>query len=129
MFGFRVGESGQPEDFYKKTYLAALAQFPPSLKIYLRTWIADPEKVRELAAALPNPLYIEPKYNGEQLGLPYQAALGGRQYPPSGSYESYTTNPKHYSIIWQIRAHGTHPGFLLKLPGVCALHRAQLQVC
>jgi hypothetical protein len=111
MFGFRVGESGQPEDFYKKTYLAALTQFPPSLKIYLRTWIADPEKVRDLAASTKNPLYIEPKYNGEQLGLPYQAALGGRQYPPSGSYESYTNNPKSYSIIWQIRAHGTHRVF------------------
>jgi hypothetical protein len=111
MFGFRVGESGQPEDFYKKTYLAALAQFPPSLKIYLRTWIADPERVRDLAASIKNPLYIEPKYNGEQLGLPYQSALGGRQYPPSGSYESYTNNPKNYSIIWQIRAHGTHRVF------------------
>jgi hypothetical protein len=111
MFGFRVGESGQPEDFYKKTYLAALAQLPPSLKVYLRTWIADPQKVRELAASIKNPLYIEPKYNGEQLGLPYQAALGGRQYPPSGSYESYTNNPKNYSILWQIRAHGTHRVF------------------
>ena len=107
MFGFRVGESGQPEDFYKKTYLAALAELPPTLKIYLRTWIADPEKVRELAASVKNPIYIEPKYNGEQLGLPYQAALGGRQYPPSGSFENYTDQPRRYSILWQIRAHGT----------------------
>jgi hypothetical protein len=111
MFGFRVGESGQPEDFYKKTYLAALAELPPTLKVYLRTWIADPQKVRELAASAKNPLYIEPKYNGEHLGLPYQAALGGRRYPPSGSYENYTDNPKNYSIIWQIRAHGTHRVF------------------
>jgi hypothetical protein len=99
MFGFRVGESGQPEDFYKNTYLAALAELPPTLKIYLRTWIADPQKVRELAASTKNPLYIEPKYNGEQLGLPYQAALGGREYPPSGSYEDYTNKPRNYSII------------------------------
>jgi hypothetical protein len=111
MFGFRVGESGQPEDFYKNTYLAALAELPPTLKIYLRTWIADPQKVRELAASTKNPVYIEPKYNGEQLGLPYQAALGGREYPPSGSYEDYTDKPRNYSIIWQIRAHGTHRVF------------------
>jgi len=111
MFGFRVGESGQPEDFYKKTYLTALAELPRSLKIYLRTWIADPQEVRNLAASSKNPVYIEPKYNGEQLGLPYQAALGGRRYPPSGSYEDYTDNPKNYSIIWQIRAHGTHRVF------------------
>ena len=111
MFGFRIGESGQPEDFYKKTYLAALAELPRSLKIYLRTWIADPQDVRSLAASSKNPVYIEPKYNGEQLGLPYQAVLGGRRYPPSGSFENYTNNPKNYSIIWQIRAHGTHRVF------------------
>jgi hypothetical protein len=111
MFGFRIGESGQPEDFYKKTYLAALAELPPSLKIYLRTWIADPQNVRELAASTRHPVYLEPKYNGEHLSLPYQAALGGRRYPPSGSYENYTDMPKNYSIIWQIRAHGTHRVF------------------
>jgi hypothetical protein len=111
MFGFRVGESGQPEDFYQKTYLAALAELPSSQKVYLRTWIADPQKVRELAASTKNHIYIEPKYNGEQLGLPYQASLGGREYPPSGSYENYTDKPQNYSIIWQIRAHGTHRVF------------------
>jgi hypothetical protein len=111
MFGFRVGESGQPEDFYQKTYLAALAEFPPTQRVYLRTWIADPQKVRELAASTRNHIYIEPKYNGEQLGLPYQASLGGREYPPSGSYENYSDKPQNYSIIWQIRAHGTHRVF------------------
>lgn len=111
MFGFRVGESGQPEDFYQKTYLAALADLPASRNVYLRTWIADPQKVRELAASTRNHVYIEPKYNGEQLGLPYQASLGGREYPPSGSYENYTDKPQNYSIIWQIRAHGTHRVF------------------
>jgi hypothetical protein len=111
MFGFRVGESGQPEDFYQKTYLTALAELPPSQNIYLRTWIADPQKVRELAASSKNHIYIEPKYNGEHLGLPYQAALGGREYAPSGSYENYSDKPQNFSIIWQIRAHGTHRVF------------------
>ena len=111
MFGFRVGESGQPEDFYQKTYMAALAELPPTRKVYVRTWIADPQKVRELAASTKNHFYIEPKYNGEQLGLPYQASLGGREYPPSGSFENYTDMPQDYSIIWQIRAHGTHRVF------------------
>ena len=111
MFGFRVGESGQPEDFYQKTYMAVLAELPPTQGVYLRTWIADPEKVRELAASTKNHIYIEPKYNGEQLGLPYQASFGGRHYPPSGSYENYTDKPQNYSIIWQIRAHGTHRVF------------------
>ena len=111
MFGFRIGESGQSEDFYKKTYLAALAEAPSNLKIYIRTWVASPAKVRELADSTGHQVYIEPKYNGEQLGLPYQAAQGGREYPPSGSYEDYTNYPRKYSILWQIRAHGTNRVF------------------
>ncbi|MGH9455934.1 MAG: hypothetical protein ACRD2O_18425, partial [Terriglobia bacterium] len=116
MFGFRIGESGQPEDFYRKTYLEALKDAPPNLKVYLRTWVADPQKVREFGTLTRHPLYIEPKYNGEQLGLPYEAALGGRLYPPSGSYEDYTDYPRDYSIIWQIRAHGTHRVFCWMSP-------------
>jgi hypothetical protein len=111
MFGFRVGESGQGEDFYKRTYLAVLKDAPQSLNLYLRTWVADPQKVREIANSAKQHVYIEPKYNGEHLGLPYQAALGGRAYPPSGSYEDYTNYPRNYSLIWQIRAHGTHRVF------------------
>lgn len=111
MFGFRVGESGQPEDFYQKTYLEALKGVPRSLHVYTRTWLADPAKVRTLAASVRNRFFIEPKFNGEHLGLPYQAVLGGRYYAPSGSYEDYTNYPRNYSIIWQIRAHGTHRVF------------------
>jgi len=111
MFGFRVGESGQPEDFYKKTYLEVLKGAPESLNLYARTWVANPQKVREIANSTKQHFYLEPKYNGEQLGLPYQAALGGRSYPPSGSYEDYTNYPRKYSILWQIRAHGTHRVF------------------
>jgi hypothetical protein len=117
MFGFRIGESGQPADFYKQTYLEALNHVRPGLKIYLRTWLANPKDVRALGAATRHYLYIEPKYNGEQLGLPYQAVLGGRRYAPSGSYENYTNYPRDYSIIWQIRAHGTHRVFYWMWPG------------
>ena len=116
MFGFRIGESGQPEDFYKKTYLAALGEAPKSLNLYVRTWIADPAKVRDLAASTDHKLYIEPKYNAEQLGSPYQAVLGGRDYAISGSYENYTSYPRNFSIIWQIRAHGTHRVFFWGWP-------------
>jgi hypothetical protein len=116
MFGFRVGESGQPEDFYKRTYLRAVQEVPSGLNLYVRTWVADPKKVREMAAECKNHFYIEPKFNGEHLGLPYQAALGGRFYPPSGSFEDYTNYPRDISIIWQIRASGTHRVFAWAWP-------------
>ncbi len=108
MFGFRIGESGEDEEFYRKTYLEVLKTASPRLNIYTRTWLADPAKLRKLPALVKNRVLFEIKYNGEHLGLPYQAVLGGRFYPPSGSYESYTDYPRDYSIIWQIRAHGTH---------------------
>jgi len=108
MFGFRIGESGQPEDFYKQTYVEAVKNSNPALKVYARTWIADPKRVREIADLTEHEFYIEPKYNGEQLGLPYQAVTGGRYYPPSGSWEDYSNYPRNYKIIWQIRANGTH---------------------
>ena len=116
MFGFRIGESGQPSDFYKTTYLAALEEFPKTLKLYVRTWLTYPWQVRALGAATSHPLYIEIKYNGEHLGSPYQAVQGARNYPPSGSYENYTNYPRDYSIIWQIRAHGTHRVFTWAWP-------------
>lgn len=111
MFGFRVGESGQPEDFYNKTYIEAVKNLPQSLNLYARTWGADPAKVREIANATPHRFYVEPKYNAEHLGLPYQAVLGGRSYWRSGSYEDYTNYPRNFKIIWQIRAFGTHRVF------------------
>lgn len=111
MFGFRIGESGQEEGFYKTTYLAALKEAPKGLNLYARTWGAIPENVRDVARATDHHFFIEPKFNGEQLGLPYQAVTGGRLYPPSGSYENYTNYPRDYDIIWQVRANGTHRVF------------------
>ncbi|MFB3902510.1 MAG: hypothetical protein ACE15E_03595 [Acidobacteriota bacterium] len=108
MFGFRIGESGQGEEFFDRTYLQALKSAPPGLNVYTRTWIATPSLVKGLAARLGRPFYLEIKYNGEQLALPYQAVTGGRAYQPSGSYETYTIEPRNWEIIWQIRASGTH---------------------
>ena len=111
MFGFRIGEAGQSEDFYKKTYIEAVKDLPRSLHLYVRPWLADPQKVREIGALTDHRFYIKPKYIGEQLGLPYQAVTGAREYPASGSYEDYTTYAQQYPIIWHILAYGTHRVF------------------
>ena len=44
------------------------------------------------------------KYNGEQLGTPYQALQGwGEDY----AYEDFLNPPHDFSVIWQVRANGT----------------------
>jgi hypothetical protein len=111
MFGFRIGEAGQPEDFYQKTYIEAVKDLPRSLHLYTRPWLADPQKVRAIGAQTEHRFYIKPKYIGEQLGLPYQAVTGSREYPASGSYEDYTSYAQQYPIIWHILAYGTHRVF------------------
>ena len=118
-FGFRIGESGREPDFYKKTYLAALQDAPGDLKVYARTWLADPASVMELARTSKQKVYLEPKYNGEQLGLPYVAALGSREYAPSGAYEDYLQQPRDWEVIWQVRASGTHRLFRWGWPEFC----------
>lgn len=108
MIGFRIGESGKEEDFYHKSYLAGLAASGRDMALYLRTWVANPENVLKICRDHPGKTYIEIKYNGEQLGLPYHVAGGRMTRWGSYSFESYTNQPQPYTIIWQIRANGTH---------------------
>ncbi len=113
LFGFRVGESGQSEDFFRKAYLEPIRKIRPDLRVYTRTWGASPEKLRQMGRNLPGRFFVEPKYNGEQLGLPYQAITSPIEgnLPTSYSYENYCSFPQPFKIIWQVRANGTHRVF------------------
>lgn len=109
--GLRVAESGTSEDFYAKTYLRAFNEANDHRPIVVRTWGAEKSKIVEVADNYQGKVFVEIKYNGEQLGLPYHAitsfsALYGET--PSYTYEDYTNYPRNYDIIWQIRANGTH---------------------
>ncbi len=107
MIGFRIGESSRPVGFYQEVYPRALALAGRrDLPLYTRTWKTTREGIEQLARGSPAGLAIEIKYNGEQLGLPYQA-LQGEQYG-SYSYQSYLDLPAPYQILWQVRANGTH---------------------
>lgn len=107
MIGFRIGESGQSASFYQKVYPRALALAGRhDLPLYTRTWKTTMAGIEQLAHSSPAGLIIEIKYNGEQLGLPYQA-LEGAQFG-SYSYQSYLDLPAPYRIIWQVRANGTN---------------------
>lgn len=107
MYGFRIGESGQPEDFFQKTYLAAVADSGFRGKLFTRSWLAIRKNVETIKQGFPGDFYIEVKYNGEQLGLPYQAITSPTRFDPSYSYEAYTNEPRGFKLVYQVRANGT----------------------
>lgn len=108
--GFRIGESGRKETFYE-CYVQGVKEAGRPINIYTRSWQANPERLRSLAARCAGKFFIEIKYNGEHLGLPYHV-LGDRTAGlKSYSYQNYTDLPRDYEIIWQVRANGTHRVF------------------
>ncbi|MEP0765139.1 MAG: hypothetical protein HRF45_01165 [Fimbriimonadia bacterium] len=111
MIGFRIGESGYGEDFYAKSYVAALEEMGRPLPLYTRTWGAKKEKLMELGAMYPDKFLIEIKYNGEQMGPPWHLAGGRMAGWRDYSYQDYLFYPRQYKVIWQIRANGTNRVF------------------
>jgi hypothetical protein len=108
MIGFRIGESGYGEDFYAKSYVAALEELGRPLPLYTRTWGAAKPKLMELGKMYPDKFIIEIKYNGEQMGPPWHVAGGRMAGWRDYSYQDYLFYPRAYKVIWQIRANGTH---------------------
>jgi hypothetical protein len=107
--GFRIGESGRGEDFYLKTYVPGIADSGrKGVGLYTRTWIGNSEMIHQLGREYPGDFSVEIKYNGEHLGCPYQAQ--GERFAgwASYSYQNYTSYPRDYWIVWQVRANGTH---------------------
>ncbi|MBP7142400.1 MAG: hypothetical protein KBA71_10865 [Opitutaceae bacterium] len=128
MFGFRIGESGQPEDFFQKTYLAAISDSGFRGKLYTRSWLATRKNIEAIKAGFSGDFYIQVKYNGEQLGPPYQAITSPSQFDPSYSYQDHTNLPRGYRLLYQVRANGTHrifhwgdPGFVARVVKSCCL--------
>jgi len=107
MLGFRVGESGQPASFYEQAYVKGVRDADRAdLRLYTRSWQTTKEQLVPIARAARNGFDIEVKFNGEHLGLPYQAMQGASF--GSYSYQGYLEVPADYRIIWQVRANGTH---------------------
>ncbi|MBC8216534.1 MAG: hypothetical protein H8E64_08505 [Candidatus Marinimicrobia bacterium] len=106
MFGFRVGESGKSEEFFEKSYLDGIDQSgKENIRLYTRTWLAKFDDMAKIGMKYPDNFYIEIKYNGEQLGAPYNAIQGRWG---SYSYERYLNYPRYWKVIWQVRGNGTH---------------------
>jgi hypothetical protein len=106
MLGFRVGETGQKPDFFQRAYLRGVAlSGRKDVRLYTRSWLTTQDQLEAIGTATGGDFDIEIKYNGEQLGQPYQAiGRGGKSY----SYQGYVKADAPYRIIWQVRADGTH---------------------
>ena len=108
MIGFRIGESGRAENFFRKSYVDGIANSGRDIPLYTRSWLATRDEVMKIFEAYPGRSFIEIKYNGEHLGMPYIIAGGRMAGWHSYSYQQYSNYPRNYDIIWQIRACGTH---------------------
>lgn len=111
MIGFRIGESGRHEDFYQRSYLPGIADSGLDIPLYTRSWGANRSAIIALGRQYPGRFFLEIKYNGEQYGVPHIVAGGRMAGWGHYSYEAYTSYPRPFSIIWQIRANGTHRFF------------------
>ena len=110
--GFRIGESGRDAQWYADTFVAGVRASQTSVGAYTRTWGADPAGIDTVLRAARGDLFVEAKFNGEQLGPPYPIAGGPmaamwRAY----SYEGYLDAPPPYRFVFQVRAGGTHRVF------------------
>lgn len=109
--GFRIGESGQKEDFFLKSYIPAIEEASRQIPLYTRTWITKKDRVLAIGRQFPGRFYAEIKYNGEQFGPPYIVAGGRMQGWHDYSYREYYSYPRSYDILYQLRANGTHRVF------------------
>jgi dienelactone hydrolase len=127
--GFRIGESGKSESFFK-CYGEAVKLSGRDIPLITRSWITRRQRVLPLARASKD-FTVEIKYNGEQWGAPYPVAGGRMATWNSYSFEDYLSDSGNgsknaktwpglpadgggkwpsnpYKIVWQVRANGTH---------------------
>ncbi len=127
--GFRIGESGKSESFFK-CYQEAVKKSGRDIPLVTRSWITKRQRVLPLARTTKD-FTVEIKYNGEHWGAPYMVAGGRVANWYSYSFEDYLSDAgspemnrktwngwptseggrwpsEPYKIVWQVRANGTH---------------------
>ena len=111
MIGFRIGESGQKEGFYLRSYVPAVQECGRPIDVFTRSWGADKPPIVRMGELFPGRFRVEIKYNGEQYGPPYLVAGGMMAGWHAYSYQNYFTFPRPYEVIHQVRFNGTHRVF------------------
>lgn len=127
--GFRIGESGKSESFFK-CYGEAVKNSGRDIPLITRSWITRRQNVLPLARASKD-FSVEIKYNGEQWGAPYMVEGGRVPNWYSYAFEDYLSDAgkpgantktwpgwpatgggkwpsEPYKVVWQVRANGTH---------------------
>jgi len=73
-----------------------------------RSWGTDKNTLTAMSRLADGRLWVEVKYNGEHLGLPYPAILGwGEDY----SFQDFLLPKRNFQVLWQVRSNGTHRVF------------------
>jgi hypothetical protein len=111
MIGFRIGETGMKETFFKDSYIPAIKEAGRTIDLYTRTWLARKPPIVDIGREFPGRFFVEIKYNGEQFGPPYIIAGGRTVKWHSYFFQDYYSYPQSYKIIYQLRANGTHRVF------------------
>jgi hypothetical protein len=110
-FGFRVGESKRPPEWYTGTYIAGIHAANTGAVASTRTWRTDKKSLLTVLQASGPETLVEAKYNGEQFGPPYVIAGGHMPGWHSYSYEEYLTPPRPYRFVMQILEGATNRVF------------------
>lgn len=111
MIGFRIGETGMKETFFRDSYIPAIKEAGREIDLYTRTWLSHKSPILDIGREFPGRFFIEIKYNGEQFGPPYIVAGGRTQSWHSYFFQNYYSYPRAYKILYQLRANGTHRVF------------------
>lgn len=110
--GFRLGESGRGEAFYRQYFLPALENNPQGAPILtLRSWGADRQTLSELAKTYQGPTLVETKMNGDHLGLPYPVTGGQMLAWSSHGYQNLLNAPRPYDVLFEVRTAADHQIF------------------
>ncbi len=110
--GFRLGESGRGEVFYRDYFLPAMANAPQGAPILvLRSWATDQETIERLAKGYRGPTLLEIKTNGDHMGLPYPITGGQMVDWSSYGYHDFLNPPTTYQSVFEIRTAADHQIF------------------
>lgn len=106
--GFRTGESGKNESFYRSAFLPALDATNQNPVLTVHPWLSDEYQIRMMMDTYESKSKLVFKFNGDHLVHPYPVSGYRMSEWHSYSYESYFSNPHKYDALFQISTGGTN---------------------